>query len=58
MDFQTVKDRNLFLDRKTTPRTFNALEAKLVAKNQKKDTMKLLQKQQLHDSRKVKKKQN
>ena len=36
MDFRTVKDRNLFLDSKTIPRTFNALEAKLGTKNQKK----------------------
>ena len=31
-----MKDRNLFLDSKTTPRTFNALEAKLGTKTKKK----------------------
>ena len=31
-----MKDRNLFLNSETTPRTFNALEAKLGTKNQKK----------------------
>ena len=31
-----MKDKILFLDSKTTPRTFNALEAKLGTKNQKK----------------------
>ena len=44
------------MDSKTIPRTFNALEAKLDTKKEtKKDKMELLQKQQLHDSRKEKK---
>ena len=47
----------MFLDSKTIARTFNALEAKLGTKKPKeKDTMKLLQSQQLHDSRKTKSK--
>ena len=50
-----MKDRNLFLDSKTTPHTFNALEAKLgIKKPKEKDTMKLLQRKQLNDSRKIK----
>ena len=55
MDFRKVKDRNLFLDNNTIPRTFNALEANLAQKPKEKDTMKLLQRQQLQDSRKAKK---
>ena len=35
LDFRTVKDKILFLDSKTTPRTFNALEAKLGTKNKR-----------------------
>ena len=31
-----MKDRNLFLDSKTTPRTLNALEAKLGTKTKRK----------------------
>ena len=31
-----MKDRNLFLDSKTTPRTFNELEAKLGTKTKRK----------------------
>ena len=35
-DFPATGAQNLFLDSKTIPRTFNALEAKLGTKNQKK----------------------
>ena len=56
LDFRTVKDKILFLDSKTTPRTFNALEAKLGTKNQKKKIQSSFYREQLHDSRKIKRK--
>ena len=51
-----MKDRNLFLDSKTIPRTFSALEAKLGTKTRRKRYNGVATEEQLHDSRKAKRK--
>ena len=51
-----MKDKILFLDSKTTPRNFNALEAKLGTKTKIKRYNEVDTEEKLHDSRKIKSK--